>query len=84
MPVDDDSVEMDDLVSRTEGFSGAEVVAVCHEAAMASLSEGIAAERICQRHFLSALDVVKPQVNRELIDFYENYYKTRDAFKMRL
>ena len=46
MPVDYDSVKMEDLVSRSDGFSGAEVVAVCHEAAMASLSEGISSEKV--------------------------------------
>ena len=46
MPVDSLSVFVEDLVAKTEGFSGAEVVAVCHEAAMASLSEGITAEKV--------------------------------------
>ena len=47
MPVDGESVAIEDLVSRTEGLSGAEVVAVCHEAAMAGLAEGISVDKVC-------------------------------------
>lgn len=82
MPVDGESVAIEDLVSRTEGLSGAEVVAVCHEAAMAGLAEGISVDKICRRHFDAALEMVKPQVDQGLIHFYENYHKTKDAFKL--
>jgi len=73
MPVDWDSVSLKHLVDSTSGFSGAEVVAVCHEAAMESLSEGIQAEKILIHHFHSALNNVKPQVTPEMVKFYEKY-----------
>lgn len=71
-PVDED-VDVEDLAQRTEGYSGAEVVAVCQEAAMKALEEDINAEVIARSHFEAALAVVRPRISKETIDFYESY-----------
>jgi SpoVK/Ycf46/Vps4 family AAA+-type ATPase len=54
-------------------------VAVCHEAAMASLSDQIEAQTVYGSHFEKALQIVKPQVGEILVKFYEDYHKTRDV-----
>lgn len=74
MKVDID-VDMDKLVELTEGYSGAEIQAICQEAALKTLEESLSAESVSWRHFLSALSVVKPRTNKELLDLYERYEK---------
>ncbi|XP_064482187.1 ATPase family gene 2 protein homolog A-like [Ornithodoros turicata] len=71
-PVDQD-VDLDELAQRTEGYSGAEVVAVCQEAAMKALEEDITATAIRKSHFEMALKVVMPRISKETIQFYESY-----------
>lgn len=46
MPVSD-NIYVDKLALLTEGYSGAEIKAVCHEAAMLALEEHIDAEQVC-------------------------------------
>uniref|UniRef100_A0A674BB65 AFG2 AAA ATPase homolog A n=1 Tax=Salmo trutta TaxID=8032 RepID=A0A674BB65_SALTR len=76
MPVDQDMC-LDDLVTRTEKYSGAEITAVCREAALLALQEDIKAQLIMGRHFESALNTVKPRVPDALIQSYINYQQQR-------
>ncbi|XP_035600418.1 ribosome biogenesis protein SPATA5 isoform X1 [Oncorhynchus keta] len=76
MPVDQDLC-LDDLVTRTEKYSGAEITAVCREAALLALQEDIKAQLIMGRHFESALNTVKPRVPDSLIQSYINYQQQR-------
>ncbi|XP_041696710.2 ATPase family protein 2 homolog isoform X3 [Coregonus clupeaformis] len=76
MPVDQDMC-LDDLVTRTEKYSGAEITAVCREAALLALQEDIKAQLIMARHFESALNAVKPRVPDSLIQLYINYQQQR-------
>ena len=59
------------LVSKTNGFSGAEMVAICTDAALVAIDE----EKmfITQDHVLEAISKIKPQITREMLDFYENF-----------
>ncbi|KAG7461987.1 hypothetical protein MATL_G00197100 [Megalops atlanticus] len=72
MPVSGD-VCLDDLVIRTKKYSGAEITAVCREAALLALQEDIKAQSIMGRHFESALEVVKPRIPDSLIQSYISY-----------
>ncbi|XP_021917204.1 spermatogenesis-associated protein 5 isoform X1 [Zootermopsis nevadensis] len=74
MPVASD-VNIDELVGRTEGYSGAEVVAVCHEAALAALEEDLNATDVTCSHFMSALQLVTPRTPSSLLQLYEMYLK---------
>uniref|UniRef100_UPI003AB06433 ATPase family gene 2 protein homolog A-like n=1 Tax=Centroberyx gerrardi TaxID=166262 RepID=UPI003AB06433 len=78
MPVAED-VCVDDLVPRTNKYSGAEITAVCREAALLALQEDIKAQRIAARHFERALDAVKPRVPDSLIQSYINYQQQRSG-----
>ncbi|XP_061165110.1 ATPase family gene 2 protein homolog A-like [Saccostrea echinata] len=69
-----DTVDIDGLVKVTEKYSGAEVSAVCHEAAMFALQEDIQSQKVEQRHFDKALTVVRPRISDQLIQFYQNYH----------
>lgn len=43
------------LAECTTGFTGAEIAAVCRQAALQALDDSITAEHVCMRHFLSAI-----------------------------
>lgn len=68
-------VSVDWLVSNTCGYSGAEVAAVCNEAALRALEQDIKATQICRGHFEFSLSVVTPRITSETVNFYENYVK---------
>ncbi|XP_031554574.1 ATPase family protein 2 homolog [Actinia tenebrosa] len=68
-----DDVKIEDLGERTEGYSGAEIAAVCKEAALSALEEDIQAKEVRWRHFEKALSAVKPRINMESTKFYDKF-----------
>ncbi|XP_054274403.1 ribosome biogenesis protein SPATA5 isoform X2 [Macrosteles quadrilineatus] len=74
MPVASDIV-IDDLALRTEGYSGAEVIAVCHEAAMNALQEDFSVSEVKEKHFTKALETLRPRTPASLLQLYETYKK---------
>ncbi|XP_077588771.1 ATPase family gene 2 protein homolog A [Stigmatopora nigra] len=78
MPVSQ-SVSLDDLVIRTEKYSGAEITAVCREAALLALQEDMKAQHVDARHFESALGAVRPRVPDALIQSYSDYQTRHSA-----
>ncbi|KAM9835420.1 ATPase family gene 2 protein homolog A isoform 1-T1 [Syngnathus typhle] len=72
MPVAQD-VSLDDLVTCTDKYSGAEITAVCREAALLALQEDMKAEHVDARHFQSALAAVRPRVPDTLVQSYVAY-----------
>ncbi|XP_052791982.1 ribosome biogenesis protein SPATA5-like [Mya arenaria] len=70
MPVGE-AVTPESLAERTQGYSGAEIASVCHEAAMFALQEDIGSQSVEERHFLSALETVTPSIDQDTIKFYE-------------
>ncbi len=77
MPLAKD-VKLDDLVKKTEGYTGSDIEAVCREAALIALRENIKAKEIKKKHFLEALKVVSPSVTK---DVEENYKKFKESLK---
>ncbi|KAK9518445.1 hypothetical protein VZT92_023751 [Zoarces viviparus] len=73
------NVSVDELVTRTDKYSGAEITAVCREAALLALQEDIKAQRIEARHFESALNTVKPRIPDSLIQSYISYQQRRSG-----
>ncbi|KAM4732079.1 ATPase family gene 2 protein homolog A [Anableps anableps] len=72
MPIAE-NVSLDELVIRTNKYSGAEITAVCREAALLALQEDIKAEHIEARHFERALNTVTPRIPDSLIQSYISY-----------
>ncbi|XP_035148879.1 ATPase family gene 2 protein homolog A isoform X2 [Callithrix jacchus] len=72
MPISDD-VDLNELILQTDSYSGAEIVAVCREAALLALEEDIQANFIMKRHFTQALSIVTPRIPESLRHFYEDY-----------
>lgn len=72
MPISNE-VDLDELVLQTDTYSGAEIIAVCKEAALLALEENIKADCIMKRHFTQALSIVTPRIPESLRRFYEDY-----------
>ena len=70
MPLDKD-VDLEELAKLTENYVGADLAALCREAAIISLREDIYAKKISMKHFEKALEVVKPSVTEEIKKYYD-------------
>ncbi len=70
MPLAED-VDLKELARKTEGYTGADIAAVCREAAMIALREEFKVRPIRMKHFLEALKKVPPSLTRDVIERYE-------------
>jgi len=70
MPLADD-VDLRRIAEMTEGYTGADLEAVCREAALAAARENINIDRVYMRHFKAALEKVKPSIDAEQKREYE-------------
>ena len=83
-----DDVNLEELAERTEGYTGADIAALCNEAVMAAIREYIEKEgkidkekmkklKIHKRHFEEALKNVKPLSKEEL----QRYIQIAEKFE---
>ncbi len=70
MPLAPD-VSLKDLAIRTEMYSGADLAALCREAAMNALRRSLDAEYVTRQDFEQAFDAVKPSITPQLLKEYE-------------
>ncbi|OJD39773.1 aaa family atpase [Diplodia corticola] len=78
-----DDVDLGELATLTEGYSGAEIVEICAEAARTALRDRLRhgdKRRIGMEHFRRALDKVPRRITREMTDQYEKW-SVDDAIK---
>lgn len=71
------NVNLAKLAKQTEGYVGADIEAVCREAAMISLRENMKSKEVTQKHFEDALEKVPPSVSK---DVELTYQAMRDKF----
>ncbi|HIJ98608.1 TPA: CDC48 family AAA ATPase, partial [archaeon] len=75
MPLAKD-VSIEKLAAETEEYVGADIEAICREAAMIALRKsGMKAEEVSMAEFKAAMDVVRPTMNEEMKTYYENVFK---------
>ncbi|MCD6467692.1 MAG: AAA family ATPase, partial [Thermoplasmata archaeon] len=84
-----DDVDIDELAEKTEGYTGADIAAVCNEAVMTAIREHINKGngkikkedfkkiKVEKRHFEKALKKVKPLPKEEL----EKHLKVAEEFE---
>ena len=61
-----------ELAKKTEGYVGADIEAVCREAAILALREDIKSEFVTIKHFEQALKDVGPSVTKDIEKLYED------------
>jgi SpoVK/Ycf46/Vps4 family AAA+-type ATPase len=72
-------IDIVDLVKRSEGMSGAEVVSLCREASMfAVVEDPVHADRVMLRHFNQAFQVVKARTTRDIQEYYEKFLRSSE------
>ncbi len=64
-------VKLEKLAELTENYVGADIEAVCREAAMLALRESIKAKDITMKHFEQALTRIKPSIFEEDLKRYQ-------------
>jgi transitional endoplasmic reticulum ATPase len=61
MPLDKD-VDLKAIAKQTDGYSGADLEALCREAGMVALRENLEASKITAKHFAKALKMIRPSL----------------------
>jgi transitional endoplasmic reticulum ATPase len=68
-------VNVDELASITEGYTGADIEAVVREAAMLKLREKLEPGPVEMKHLLKALEKIRPSLTKEDMERYERIYR---------
>jgi len=70
-------VNIKKLVEKTENYVGADIEAICREAAILALRSNIKSKTVSMEYFEKALEKVRPSVTKEI---EEEYAKLKDQF----
>ena len=73
----DESVNLDELAEKTNGFSGADIEGVCREAVYEALRRDINTQFITQEMILFSIAKTKPSITEDMITHYKEF---QDAF----
>ncbi|KAM3963745.1 LOW QUALITY PROTEIN: ATPase family gene 2 protein homolog A [Aphomia sociella] len=68
-----EDVNPHNLATVTEGFSGAELQALCHEAALQALERDLDCPAVTMEHFLCVLKDFSPRTPQSLLRVYEEF-----------
>jgi transitional endoplasmic reticulum ATPase len=79
MPLKD--VDLKEIAEKTEGFSGADLEALCREAAMNALRENIKAKAVEKKHFEEALKKITPSLTKDVQAYYEKFVERSKKIK---
>mgnify|MGYP001034145991 CR=1 FL=1 len=66
-------VKLDELAAKTEGYTGADIEALCREAAMIAIREGYKARKVEMKDFLKAMETIRPSVSPEDVERHERF-----------
>lgn len=66
-------VDLEDMAERTDGYVGADLEALCKEAALNALRNDADAKDVRMADFEKALTIVFPSTNEETVRFYERF-----------
>ena len=60
--------DIEEFASRLENYTGADIEAVCREAALISMRDG--KKTVSKKHFEKAIERVRPTVNEDMMQYY--------------
>jgi transitional endoplasmic reticulum ATPase len=72
MPLTKD-ISLEKMAKETEGYSGADLDAICREAAIIALREDINSKEVSAQHFKKAMAIVKPSLKKTDIEVYNKF-----------
>jgi transitional endoplasmic reticulum ATPase len=72
MPLAED-VNLNDLATKTEGYVGSDLAALCREAGLTAIRENLKASKVTKAHFEAALKQVRPSMDAEGLKFYQDF-----------
>ena len=75
MPIDKD-INLEELADFCENYSGADIEALCREAAMIALREDEKAKKVKRIHFDKAMDSVRASITPNIEKFYSRISQT--------
>jgi transitional endoplasmic reticulum ATPase len=75
MPIDKD-VNLEELSELCENYSGADIEALCREAAMLAIREDAEAKKVKKAHFDKAMEAVRASITPNMMKFYEKVSET--------
>ncbi|MFT4313306.1 MAG: CDC48 family AAA ATPase [Candidatus Woesearchaeota archaeon] len=78
MPLAKD-VDLQTIADKTQGFVGADLEALCREAAIMTLRENAESKEVPMSYFEKALEIVKPSVSSDIEKMYQDL---QDKFRM--
>jgi transitional endoplasmic reticulum ATPase len=64
------------LAIKTDGYSGADIEALCREAAMIAVREDAKAKKVMKIHFEKAMDGIRASITPNIIKFYDKVSET--------
>jgi transitional endoplasmic reticulum ATPase len=72
MPLSKD-VDLQEIAVKARGYSGADVEALCREAAMNALRDSIDAKEVTRKDFDEAMETIKPSINEKMEEYYSQF-----------
>ena len=66
--------KIDDLAASMENYTGADIEAVCREAALIAMRDG--KKTVTKKHFETAVERVRPTVTDEMMQYYSKLEET--------
>ncbi|MCC7552384.1 CDC48 family AAA ATPase [Candidatus Micrarchaeota archaeon] len=72
MPLDK-NVDLKEIASETDSFSGADLENLCREAGMEALRENIKTKQVSKKHFERAKEIIKPSTKKEYKERLEKF-----------
>ena len=74
--ITDNDVFVYNLASKTDGYSGADIEALCRESAMLAVRESEKAEKVTKDHFDKAMESVRASITPDILKFYSKISET--------
>ncbi len=74
-------VDLKELARKVEGFSGADIEALCREAAMNALREDMKAKEVKPKHFEAAIKKAIPSITKDLQSYYAKFVERQRKMK---
>ena len=65
-------VDLKKVAKKTEGYSGADIEALCREAGLNALRENMNSKEVSAKHFERAMEKARPSITPEITKFYNS------------